>query len=72
MVGMLQFIARRTGRTLPEIPITQDGKPTEAVFKALAALPLTANPRGKPPEKWPPFDADELFRLIQKELDKQD
>jgi hypothetical protein len=47
MVGMLQFIARRTGRTLPEIPTTQDGKPTEAVFKALAALPLTANPRGK-------------------------
>jgi hypothetical protein len=45
----------------------QNGKPTDAVFKAFAIVPMSGLRRGDPPHEWPPFDVDELFRLIEKE-----
>jgi hypothetical protein len=48
-------------------PGMQNGKPTDAVFKAFAIVPMSGLRHGDPPHEWPPFDVDELFRLIQKE-----
>jgi hypothetical protein len=44
----------------------QEGKPSDAVFKALAVLPMTGLPPGVVRES-PLFDVEELIRLIQKE-----
>jgi hypothetical protein len=61
---MRQMINEAKGRVLPGM---QDGKPTDAVFKAFAIVPMSGMCRGDPPHEWPPFDVDELFRLIEKE-----
>ena len=59
MLGMVQKIFTDTGRTLPGFT---DGQPTDAVFKALAIVPMTdGGYYGFP------IDAKELIRLIEKE-----
>jgi hypothetical protein len=49
-----------------ELPWLSDGKPSRAVFRALAIVPMTSIPVGKPTNQLP-VDLDELVRLIQKE-----
>jgi hypothetical protein len=51
-----------TGTNLPWL---HDGKPDEAVFKALAVVPMTKMPPGG--REGLPFDVEELIRLIQKD-----
>ena len=51
-----------TGTNLPWL---HDGKPDEAVFKALAVVPMTKMPPGG--REGLPFDVEELIRLIRKE-----
>ena len=60
------YQSRKTKRkTLPGM---KRGKPTDAIFRAFAVVPITGRDYGDPPpHKWPPFDVDELFRLIQRE-----
>jgi hypothetical protein len=64
---MLYMLQRHEGRTFPGF--LQDGEPSDAVFKAFAAVPMTMIEMQKqyPPSRWP-FDMEELTRLIQKEV----
>jgi hypothetical protein len=59
----LRHISEITGTSLPW---PRAGKPGDAVFKALATVPMTGLAPGAA-RKVPPFDPDELIRLIQKE-----
>jgi hypothetical protein len=61
-LSMLWMLSESMGSNLPGM---HDGKTDDAVFKALAILPLTGLPRGG--REGLPFDLDELIRLIQKE-----
>ena len=47
------------------MPWLHDGKPDDAVFKALAVVPMTKMPPGG--REGLPFDVEELIRLIRKE-----
>jgi hypothetical protein len=47
-------------------PWIHDGEPEDAVFKALAIVPMTGRVLGVMYER-PPFDVEELIRLIKKE-----
>jgi hypothetical protein len=49
-------------------PWIHDGEPEDTVFKALAVVPMTRRRPGVIYEK-PPFDVEELIRLIKKESD---
>jgi hypothetical protein len=53
-----------TGTNLPWL---HDGRPDDAVFKALSVVPMTKMPPGGRPDL--PFDVDELIKLIKKESD---
>jgi hypothetical protein len=55
---------------LPPLP-GLDEKPSDTVFKAFATVPMIDFRSGdsSPHQGWP-FDAEELVRLLQKELDK--
>jgi hypothetical protein len=63
ILEMLRHISEITGTSLPW---PREGKPGDAVFKALATVPMTGLPAGVV-RTVPPFDPDELIRLIQKE-----
>jgi len=56
LIQMIQL--HRTG--MMELPGMNDGKPSEALFKAIAKVPMKKN-------QFPPFDADDLIQLIEKE-----
>jgi hypothetical protein len=45
-----------------------NGEPEDAVFKALATVPMTGRQPGVMYEK-PPFDLEELIKLIKKEYE---
>jgi hypothetical protein len=62
-VAVLASLSEDEGPTLPGLT---DGKPGDAVFKALAVLPITGLPPGVVRES-PSFDVGELIRLIKKE-----
>jgi hypothetical protein len=47
-------------------PWVHDGEPEAAVFKALAIVPMTGRRPGVVYER-PPFDVEELIKLIKKE-----
>ena len=47
-------------------PWMHDGEPEDAVFKALAIVPMTGRRPGVTYDR-PPFDVEELIRLIKKE-----
>ena len=59
----LQILSEAGHLTFPWI---HDGEPEDAVFKALAIVPMTGRPPGVMYER-PPFDVEELIRLIKKE-----
>jgi hypothetical protein len=63
VLALLQHIKKIGGL---ELPWLSDGKPSRAVFRALAIVPMTGVPVGKPTNRLP-VDLDELFRLIQRE-----
>jgi hypothetical protein len=44
-----------------------DGKPSDAVFRAMAIVPVMGIPRDGPPIHGLPIDVEELHRLIQME-----
>jgi hypothetical protein len=48
-------------------PLTQDGKPTDAVFKAFATIPMQGIPEGG--SNTPRFDVFELVKMILKEAE---
>lgn len=49
------------------IPPTDYGKPSDAVFKALAIVPMMGLQPGGPPTEGLPIDVEELGRLIRRE-----
>jgi hypothetical protein len=49
-------------------PWIHDGGPGDAVFKALAVVPMTGRRPGVMYDR-PPFDVEELIRLIKKEAE---
>ena len=59
----LQILSEAGHLNFPRI---HDGEPEDAVFKALAIVPMTGRLPGVVYER-PPFDVDELIRLIKKE-----
>lgn len=59
----LQILSEGGHLTFPWI---HDGEPEDAVFKALAIVPMTGRIPGVIYER-PPFDVEELIRLIKKE-----
>ena len=59
----LQILSEGGHLTFPWI---HDGEPEDAVFKALAIVPMTGRLPGAMYEG-PPFDVEELIRLIEKE-----
>jgi hypothetical protein len=61
ILEMLRHISEITGTSLPW---PREGKPGDAVFKALATVPMTGLPPGVV-RKVLPFDPDELIRLIK-------
>jgi hypothetical protein len=63
ILEMLRHISEITGTSLPW---PREGKPGDAVFKALATVPMTGVAPGVV-RKVPPFDPDELIRLIKQE-----
>ena len=46
-------------------PVTLDGKPTDAVFRAFATIPMKGIPKGG--SNTPRFDLFELVKMILKE-----
>jgi len=46
-------------------PVTLDGKPTDAVFRAFATIPMKGIPEGG--SNTPRFDLFELVKMILKE-----
>jgi hypothetical protein len=61
-LGMLQLANTALGLNFP---VTQDGKPTDAVFKAFATIPMQGIPEGR--SNTPRFDLFELVKMILKE-----
>ena len=59
----LQILSEAGHLTFPWI---HDGEPEDAVFKALAIVPMTGRLPGVTYDR-PPFDVEELIRLIKKE-----
>ena len=51
-----------------DFPWIHDGEPEDAVFKALAIVPMTGRPPGVTYET-PPFNVEELIKLIKKEYE---
>jgi len=64
MYWVLQMMSKQGVFTLPEL--LTDGKPSDAVFKALATMRMSAMQPGDVFEE-PPVDVEELTRLIRKE-----
>jgi len=56
-----------TDRTIPTIPAIDYRNPSDAVFKALAVVPIKGLQPGGPPIEGLPIDVDELGRLIRRE-----
>ena len=48
------------------LPWPREGNPGDAVFKALAIVPMTGRRPGVTYDR-PPFDVEELIKLIKKE-----
>jgi hypothetical protein len=63
MLEMLKHLNEAGGPTLPGM---NDSKPSDALFKAFAIVPMTALGPGGRREGFP-FDMDELTRLVKKE-----
>jgi hypothetical protein len=68
---LVSVVDTRNAATLNEatgtsLPWPREGKPGDAVFKALAIVPMTGLAPGVV-RKVPPFDPDELIRLIKQE-----
>jgi hypothetical protein len=63
ILEMLRHVSEVTGTSLPW---PREGKASDAVFKALATVPMTGLAPGVV-RKVPPFDPDELIRLIMEE-----
>jgi hypothetical protein len=63
ILEVLRHVSEATGTSLPW---PREGKPGDAVFKALAIVPMTGLAPGVV-RKVPPFDPDELIRLIKQE-----
>ena len=61
-LGMPQLANTALGLNFP---VTQDGKPTDAVFKAFATIPMQGIPEGR--SNTPRFDLFELVKMILKE-----
>ena len=61
-LGMLDLATKAMGLNFP---VTPDGKPTDAVFKAFATIPMTGIPPGG--GNGMPFDMYELVKTIVKE-----
>ena len=61
----LQILSEAGHLTFPWI---HNGEPEDAVFKALAIVPMTGRRPGVMYEK-PPFDLEELIKLIKKEYE---
>ena len=62
-LGWLQILQAWSEAQPEEFPWIKGDKIDDAVFNALAVLPLTGIPEGG--TSTPPFDPDELVRLIQ-------
>ena len=62
MIGLLQMMSKEAGE--PALSGLTDGKPSDAVFKALATLPMTGMNPGVAHDGLP-FDPEELVRLIK-------
>lgn len=62
MLGLLQMMSKEAGE--PALSGLTGGKPSDAVFKALAIVPMTGMNPGVVRDG-PPFDPDELVRLIR-------
>jgi hypothetical protein len=60
-LGMLELANTAMGLNFP---VTLDGKPTDAVFNALATMPMQGIPEGG---GTPRFDVFELVKMIQQE-----
>ena len=63
ILEMLRHVSEATGTSLPW---PREGKPGDAVFKALAIVPMTGLAPGVV-RKVPPFDPDKLISLIKQE-----
>jgi len=61
-LGMLELANTAMGLNFP---VTPDGKPTDAVFKAFATIPMKGIPEGR--SNTPRFDVFELVKMILKE-----
>jgi hypothetical protein len=61
-LGMLELANKAMGLNFP---VTLDGKPTDAVFKAFATIPMKGIPEGG--SDTPRFDLFELVKMILKE-----
>jgi hypothetical protein len=61
----LQILSEAGHLTFPWI---HNGEPEDAVFKALAIVPMTGRRPGVMYER-PPFDLEELIKLIKKEYE---
>jgi hypothetical protein len=62
-LGWLRLLQEWSEARPQEFPWIHDGKVYDAVFEALAILPMTGIPNEGLPG--PPFDMDELLRLIK-------
>jgi hypothetical protein len=65
ILALLLYMKKMGGLEFSWLP---EGKPSNAVFKALAIVPVIGVPVGKPTNRLP-FDLDEFSRLVQKETD---
>lgn len=63
-LGLLELANTAMGLNFP---LTQDGKPTDAVFKAFATIPMQGIPEGG--SNTPRFDVFELVKMILKEAE---
>jgi hypothetical protein len=63
-LGMLELANTAMGLNFP---VTLDGKPTDAVFKAFATIPMLGIPAGG--SNTPRFDEFELEKMILKEAE---
>jgi hypothetical protein len=61
-LGILELASTAMGLNFP---LTPDGKPTDAVFKAFATIPMQGIPEGG--SNTPRFDLFELVKMIVKE-----
>jgi len=65
-VGMLRLLQMLSHSGTLISPWLHDGKPDDAVFKAIATVPMLGVGVGTPREGFP-FDVEELIKLIKKE-----